>query len=117
LPIRKITDRDQGADPRSHEAGNQDQRQLAATDARRLDQDHRGDDRRAEQERESREDPRRGDQLTELGGSVPAQAADREKAEAAAEGHQRRLGTEDYAETDPRETGENDARDFDRHGR
>ena len=64
---RPHADRDQRPDPGRQQPGEQDQRQPRAADARRLDQDHRGDQRRGEDERQRGKRPGGRDHRLHLG--------------------------------------------------
>ena len=92
-------DRDQRADPGGEEARDQDQRHPGPSEPRRLDQDHRRDDRGAEQERHRGEGAGAGEHRP----TSVARRADRpdmRNAETAAERDQGRLRPDHEAEAD-----------------
>ena len=95
----------QRADSGGEQSGHEHQGQPRSGDSRRLDHQHGGDHRRAEQERDRGERPAGGDQLLDLGRRAAPDQADDEKAERAAHRDQRCLRAEHHPEPDRGERG------------
>ena len=108
-------DPDQRADAGCQEARNEDDLQLRATQARGLDQDQRGDQRRPEEERHRRERRRGPDDLGRLRRRVGSEEADAQDPQAAADRDQRGLRAYDGTEGDRGHACEHDARERARH--
>ena len=90
---------------------------MRAAEAGRLHQQERTDDRRAEQRRDRGEAAGDADDHRRHRRRVLLEQVDREDAEAAADRDERSLGTEDDAEAQRGERGEDDAGQLDRRDR
>jgi hypothetical protein len=113
---RAHPDPDQRSDPGCEQPGKQDEAHPISSQTSGLDQNHRGDDRRAEQEGQRCEYRRSGHDLTDLRRRVAAYQAHRQQAQSSPHRDQRRLGTDHRAEADRGECGNQHSGELDRLG-